>query len=64
MQKKASGRFEHSDSVNAASGMVSVQASCTCAEAIVLMNERAADTDHSLEEIALAVLDRTTRFGA
>ena len=64
MQKKASGRPKHRDSVNAASGMVSVQASCTCAEAIALMNKRAADTDHTLEEIALAVLDRTMRFGA
>jgi len=46
-----------------ASGMVSVQASCTCAEAIVLMNKRAVDTRQTLEQIASSVLDRTMRFG-
>jgi AmiR/NasT family two-component response regulator len=55
-------RYRHSDRVNAATGMVSVQASCTCAEAIVLMNQRAIETQHKLDEIALSVLDREIRF--
>ncbi len=58
-----SDRYRHSDCVNAASGMVSVQASCSCAEAIVLMDQRAVDTQHTLDEVALSVLDREIRFG-
>jgi hypothetical protein len=45
-----------------ASGMVSVQASCTCAEAVVLMTERAAETHHTLSEVAAGVLQRSVRF--
>ena len=64
MTTKTNGRHHHSDLVNAASGMVSVQASCTCAEAIVLMNNRAVETHRTLDAIASSVLDRTMRFGA
>jgi hypothetical protein len=42
--------------------MVSVQARCTTDEALVLLNERAADTRQSLKEIALAVIERKMRF--
>jgi hypothetical protein len=38
-----------------AQGRVSVQANCTIAEALVLMQQRADDTKHTLDEIADAV---------
>jgi hypothetical protein len=38
-----------------AQGRVSVQANCTMAEALVLMQERADATTHTLDEIAEAV---------
>jgi hypothetical protein len=43
--------------------MVSVQARCHYTEAIALMEERAAATGMTLEEIAQAVVDREIRFG-
>ena len=55
-------RYRYSDRVTQASGMISGQASCSCAEAIVLMNTRAVETHHTLDEIAVSVLDRTMRF--
>jgi len=57
------GRYGLSDRVNQASGMVSVQATCTCDEAIVMMKKRVVDTHHTLDQIASSVLDRTMRFG-
>jgi len=45
-----------------ASGMVSVQASCTCAEAVILMEARAVETHHTLSEVAASVVDRSVRF--
>jgi AmiR/NasT family two-component response regulator len=45
-----------------ASGMVSVQAQCTPDEALVLLDERAADTRQTLKEVALAVVEQKTRF--
>ena len=45
-----------------ASGMVSVQADCSCSEAVGMMRERARVERRSLEEIADAVVDRLTRF--
>jgi AmiR/NasT family two-component response regulator len=54
---------EHSLLVARASGMVSVQAGCTCDEAVALMVARAAAQDQTLMQVAEAVLDRTTSFG-
>lgn len=46
-----------------AQGMVSVQAECTVAEALVLMKERAQVQHQSRHQIADEVLDRHIRFG-
>jgi AmiR/NasT family two-component response regulator len=48
--------------VHQASGMVSVQANCTFAEAIDLMQQRANKTAQTLHDIASAVLARDSRF--
>ena len=48
--------------VSQASGMVSVQAGCTVAEALELMRARAQATDQTLLEVASAVVERRTRF--
>jgi len=56
-------REDHDPKVSQASGMVSVQAECTVAEALVLMKERAQVTGVSLTEIANATLERDIRFG-
>jgi AmiR/NasT family two-component response regulator len=45
-----------------ASGMVSVQADCSLDAALVRMEERAASTDETLDEIAHAVVERQLRF--
>ena len=45
-----------------ASGMVSVQADCTCDRALVLMTERAQKCGSRVEEIATAVIERRIRF--
>jgi len=45
-----------------ASGMVSVQAECNLAAAILLMRQLAHDTDTTLDEIAIMVIDRDIRF--
>jgi hypothetical protein len=45
-----------------ASGMVSVQVGCTLDEALVKMEARARSHDHTLEAVALAVIERRTRF--
>ena len=52
----------HSVLVAQASGMVSVQADCSIGAAMVLMQSRARVTGQTLEQIAAAVLDRTTTF--
>jgi hypothetical protein len=46
-----------------AQGMVSVQAACTVAEALVMMQERARVQHQSLGDIADGVLERRIRFG-
>jgi len=46
-----------------ASGMVSVQATCTVNEALGMMQERALVHGQSLERVARAVLSRELRFG-
>ena len=53
----------HSNRVSQASGMVAVQADCTCDQAVVLMTERATVTHKTVDEIALGVLGREIRFG-
>jgi AmiR/NasT family two-component response regulator len=52
----------HSARVNRASGMVSVQAKCSIADAVALMQNTADATDVSIEEIADCVLDRSISF--
>jgi len=47
-----------------AQGIVMVQAQCTFADALALLNERARVEDKSVEEIAEAVLLRRIRFRA
>jgi hypothetical protein len=47
-----------------ASGMVSVQAECTVAEALTRMNSRAEATDQTMERLADAILDRSLQFRA
>ncbi|MGO9876515.1 MAG: hypothetical protein ACLPVY_22290 [Acidimicrobiia bacterium] len=46
-----------------ASGMVSVQATCTVNEALGMMKERALVNGETLERVAQAVLSRELRFG-
>ena len=53
---------EMSDQVAQASGMVSVQAECTIADALVMMKERALVSQQTLRQIADAVVDRQIRF--
>jgi AmiR/NasT family two-component response regulator len=50
--------------VSQASGMVSVQADCSCAEALELLKQQAASSGESLESVADAVVRRTVRFGS
>jgi hypothetical protein len=45
-----------------ASGMVAAQADCSPDTALRLMKERAEETSVSLRDIAVAVLERRTRF--
>lgn len=54
---------DHNPRVSQASGMVSVQAACSLAEALLLMKERAQVSGQTLTEIADATLQRTIRFG-
>ena len=48
--------------VHQASGMVAAQLACTIAEALALMKIRAEEAAVTLEQIAIAVLDRAVRF--
>jgi len=43
--------------------MVSIQADCDLEQAYVLMSDRASESRVSLDEIALAVIDRRISFG-
>jgi hypothetical protein len=52
----------YSHTVARASGMVSVQASCNIAAAIVLMQSLADETECTLDEIAGLVVEREVRF--
>jgi len=51
----ATSPWERVTKLAQAQGRVSVQANCTMAEALVLMQERADETKHTLDEIADAV---------
>lgn len=57
-----SGMPHASARVHQASGMVSVQASCTPDEALVLMEARAAQIHLTLAEIAVGVIDHSITF--
>jgi hypothetical protein len=46
-----------------ASGMVSIQAHCSVTEAIALMRRRAEISGATLDEVVIAVVDRSIRFG-
>ena len=43
--------------------MVSLQADCELEQAYVLMSDRALVSGRTLDDIALAVIDRSIRFG-
>ena len=46
-----------------ASGMVSIQAHCSVTEAIGLMRRHAETSGETLEEVVIAVVHRSIRFG-
>jgi hypothetical protein len=56
--------FEHDMLVAWAAGTVAAQVGCTFHEAVGLMEERAADTGRTLDEIALDAVERRIRFSA
>ena len=56
--------LENKVRMSAASGMVSVQAHCSFTEATALMKARARKDGQTLEEIAIAVVDRLIHFRA
>jgi hypothetical protein len=56
--------FNPTAAIAQAQGMVSVQAECTLPEALALMRDRAIVTHQTLDEVAVAVIDRAIRFGA
>jgi len=45
-----------------ASGMVSIQAGCTVEEALTKLQARARSTGQTVDEVAVAVVERRTRF--
>ena len=49
--------------IHQAAGMVSIQSDCELEQAYVLMSDRAAVAHRTLDDIALAVIDRSIRFG-
>jgi hypothetical protein len=49
--------------IHQAAGMVSIQADCELEQAYVLMSDRAQVARVSLDDIALAVIVRSIRFG-
>jgi len=56
--------FEHDMLVAWAAGTVAAQVGCTFYEAVTLMEERAAETGRTLDEIALDAVERRLRFSA
>jgi AmiR/NasT family two-component response regulator len=51
-----------SNRIGRAVGIVSAQTNCTVDEALLYMQERARRASRTLEEIAIAVVDRRVRF--
>jgi AmiR/NasT family two-component response regulator len=49
--------------VSQAQGMVSVQAECSMPEALTMLRERAMLMGQTLDQIAVAVVERRIRFG-
>ena len=49
--------------VTVASGMVSVQARCSCDDAIVLMSDYAEVMRQTLDDVATEVIEQRIRFG-
>jgi hypothetical protein len=49
--------------IHQAAGIVSIQADCELEQSYVLMSDRATVAQVSLDDIALAVIDRSIRFG-
>ena len=56
-------KWDHSDRVFQAQGMVALQANCTVDEALAKMAAEANASHMSLEAIATAVVERRMRFG-
>jgi hypothetical protein len=56
------GHDSLSDHVHQASGMVAVQAGCDVTKALALLIVRAAETEQSLEDLSLDVIDRMVSF--
>jgi hypothetical protein len=54
--------FPYSARVLQAQGMVSVQARCGMARAIILMTDKAEATSTTIDELAQQVLERSVRF--
>jgi AmiR/NasT family two-component response regulator len=46
-----------------AMGMVSIQADCTIDDALTMISNRAMVEHHTVEEIAISVIDGSIRFG-
>jgi hypothetical protein len=55
--------FANTVRVDQASGMVSVQADVSFADAVTLMLDRAKETNRSIDDIAGLVLNRRIHFG-
>lgn len=53
----------HHPRVNQAAGMISVQAGCTTDEALRILRERALVTGETVDDLAVATVERRIRFG-
>ena len=60
--KNGTGTLFLSAHVHQAAGIVSVQAHCEIPEALARLRTKADETGHSIEEVALDVLDHLVRF--
>jgi hypothetical protein len=63
MSNPTSSPWERNAKVAQAQGRVSVQADCTIDQALVLMQDRAVETDQRLIDIADAVVKHRIWFG-
>jgi hypothetical protein len=63
MDKRTMSPWERNAKLAQAQGRVSVQADCTADQALVLMQDRAAETEHRLIDIADAVVKHQIWFG-